>query len=165
MENDKRFEYLVENIKTSEFRDYFGPKGKEGWELCDTIPLWTKGEIICIFKKLKVENIDMGEISDGYHTFNELYEYRMLYNAALFNEWAKQDLYDVHKSKRHSDGKIPFENENWFIVQAELPTGQISNHYEMKYWDLFKVPEKTFANEYDGHTPKDVAKRLEEFLK
>ena len=163
MENEKKFEYLVENIKTSEFKYCFGTKGKEGWELCDTIPLWTEGEIICIFKKLKVENTDMGEVSDGYHTFNELYDYRMLYNAALFNEWAKQGLYDVHKSKRHSDGEECFGG-GWFIVQAQLPTGQISNHYEMKYWDLFNVPEKIFANEYDGHTPKDVAERLREFL-
>ena len=107
---------------------------------------------------------DKGNISDGYHTFNELYEYRLLYNASMFNELAKQGLYDVHKSKRHSDGTIPFGDENWFIVQAELPTGQISNHYEMKDWDLFQVREKEKANAYDGHTPQDVAKRLRMFL-
>lgn len=107
---------------------------------------------------------DKGNISDGYHTFNELYEYRMLYNASMFNELAKQGLYDIHKSKRHSDGTIPFGDENWFIVQAELPTGQISNHYEMKDWDLFQIPIKEKANPYDGHTPQDVAKRLREFL-
>lgn len=107
---------------------------------------------------------DKGNISDGYHTFNELYEYRLLYNASMFNELAKQGLYDVHKSKKHSDGTIPFDDENWFIVQAELPTGQISNHYEMKDWDLFNVPEKEKANQYDGHTPQDVAKRLRDFL-
>lgn len=107
---------------------------------------------------------DKGNISDGYHTFNELYEYRLLYNASMFNEFAKQNLYDVHKSKLHSDGTIPFGDENWFIVQAELPTGQISNHYEMKDWDLFQVPIKEKANPYDGHTPHDVAKRLREFL-
>lgn len=107
---------------------------------------------------------DKGNISDGYHTFNELYEYRLLYNASMFNELAKQGLYDVHKSKRHSDGTIPFGDENWFIVQAELPTGQISNHYEMKDWGLFNIPEKEKANPYDGHTPKDVAKRLRDFL-
>ena len=91
----------------------------------------------------KLEDIeDKGNISDGYHTFNELYEYRLLYNASMFNELAKQGLYDVHKSKKHSDGAVPFGDENWFIVQAELPTGQISNHYEMKDWELFKVPEK-----------------------
>lgn len=107
---------------------------------------------------------DKGNISDGYHTFNELYEYRLLYNASMFNEFAKQGLYDVHKSKLHSDGTIPFGDENWFIVQAELPTGQISNHYEMKDWDLFQIPEKAKANPYDGHTPQDVAKRLREFI-
>lgn len=107
---------------------------------------------------------DMGEVSDGYHTFNELYEYRLLYNASMFNEFAKQNLYDVHKSKRHYDGEIPFGDPNWFIVMAELPTGQISNHYEMKDWDLFDIPEKAIANEWDGHTPKDVAERLRRFL-
>ncbi len=106
---------------------------------------------------------DMGEVSDGYHTFNELYEYRMLYNAALFNEFAKQGLYDVHKSRKHSDGEHPFGDSNWFIVMAELPTGQISNHYEMKNWDKFQIPEKPLANKWDEHSPRDVANRLTSF--
>ena len=111
------------------------------------------------------ENVsDMGEVSDGYHTFNELYEYRLLYNASMFNELAKQGLYDVHKSRKHSDGEYPFGDSNWFIVMAELPTGQISNHYEMKDWNLFNVNEKEVANVWDGHTPKDVAERLRKFL-
>lgn len=107
--------------------------------------------------------VDRGEVSDGYHTFNELYEYRMLYNAALFNEFAKQGLYDVHKSRKHSDGEYPFGDSNWFIVMAELPTGQISNHYEMKDWDKFQIPEKPLANKWDEHSPKDVAERLTSF--
>lgn len=37
----------------------------------------------------KAEPGDMGEVSDGYHTFNELYRYRMLYNAAFFNLLAR----------------------------------------------------------------------------
>ena len=108
---------------------------------------------------------DPGNISDGYHTFNELYEYRLLYNAAFFNELARRGVCDVHKSKRHSDGEIPFGDPKWFIVVAELPTGQISNHYEMKDWDLFQVPEKERSNTWDGHDPRDVAKRLREYLK
>ena len=108
--------------------------------------------------------VDMGEVSDGYHTFNELYEYRLLYNASMFNELAKQGLYDVHKSKLHCDGKVPFDNPDYFIVVAELPTGQISNHYRMKDWDLFQIPEKKKSNEWDGHTSKDVAERLRKYL-
>jgi hypothetical protein len=49
-----------------------------------------------------------GDTSDGYHTFNELYDYRKVYNALLFNEWSRQGLYDVHKSRKHSDGEQCF---------------------------------------------------------
>jgi hypothetical protein len=118
-----------------------------------------------------------GNTSDGYHTFNELYEFRKVYNAALFNEWAKQQVrnprwasednqpvtlpkYDVHKSWKHYDGEPCFDG-GWFIVVAVLPTGQISNHYEAKDWNLFKIPETEKAKyEFDGHTSQDVINRL-----
>lgn len=100
------------------------------------------------------------DISDGYHTFGELYEFRKLYNAALFNEWARQGAYQVHKSKCHFDGEECFGG-GWFIVVAILPMGQISNHYELTDWDLFKVFEAPKALfEFDGHTSKDVITRL-----
>lgn len=111
-------------------------------------------------KKLQQEQTDMGKMSDGYHTFNELYYYRMLYNAAFFNLLPKEW---VHKSKRHHTGEECFGG-GWFIVMANLPTGQISNHYELKDWDLFKVPEKEFADEWDGHTPQEAAERIKNYL-
>lgn len=101
-----------------------------------------------------------GDTSDGYHTFNELYEYRMLYNAALFNEWGRHKTYPVIKSKRHNDGELCFGG-GWFIVIAQLPNGQISNHYELKDWDKFDITEYEIPPwEFDGHTPQDVARRL-----
>ena len=106
------------------------------------------------------KGIDKGEVSDGYHTFNELYEFRKAYNAALFNNFNYQGLYDVHKSEYHHDGEKCFGG-GWFIVSAILPGGQISNHYEMKDWDLFKIPSVEKAlYEYDGHTGQDVLDRL-----
>lgn len=115
-------------------------------------------------------NSERGKLSDGYHTFDELYEFRKLYNAKLFNEWGKEKAvdgykdyrveYDVHKSWRHYDGNLCF-NGNYFIVVAMLPTGQISNHYPAEDWELFKVPAVEKAKyEFDGHTPADVLKRL-----
>lgn len=109
-----------------------------------------------------IENpdVDPNLVSDGYHTFGELYEFRKVYNAALFNEWAKQKEYSVHKSWRHHDNELCFGG-GWFIVVAVLPTGQISNHYAAKDWDLFKVPEaETALFAFDGHTPEDVLNRL-----
>jgi hypothetical protein len=106
------------------------------------------------------EGTEVGEVSDGYHTFNELYEFRKVYNAALFNEWAKQRKYNVHKSKKHFEGDECFGG-SWFIVVAVLPDGQISNHYEMKDWDLFSVPDSEKALfPFDGHTGPDVVQRL-----
>jgi len=100
-------------------------------------------------------------ISDGYHTFLELYEFRKIYNATLFNEWHLTGQYNVHKSERHHDGELCFGG-GWFVVVALLPTGQITNHYKMEDWDLFRIPAKDKALfEFDGHTPSDVLKRLE----
>ena len=131
-----------------------------------------------------LENIK--SLSDGYHTFDELYEFRKMYNAALFNEWGKAIIhaetiplktggfkygksykkvkYNVHKSWRHNDGELCFGG-GWFIVSAMLPTGLISNHYKEEYWDLFKVPEVEKAlYEFDGHTPQDVLIRLKNLI-
>ena len=42
-----------------------------------------------------------------------------------------------------------------------ISLGQISNHYEAKDWDLFKIPIVDKAKyEFDGHTGEDVIKRL-----
>jgi hypothetical protein len=107
------------------------------------------------------------ETSDGYHTFAELYHYRMLYNAALFNEWARLGKYDVHKAVRHSDGKVCFDGR-WFVVVAQLPTGQITNHYligdDSDNWYKFQIPIREAAAEWDGHTPAQVAERLAALL-
>lgn len=108
---------------------------------------------------IEKENKVTGDTSDGYHTFNELYEFRKVYNAALFNEWYKQKKYLVHKSTKHNDGEDCFGG-GWFIVMATLPTGQISNHYEMKDWDLFQCEEREKADLWDGHTAQDVVTRL-----
>ena len=107
--------------------------------------------------KLKANNIQ--EFSDGYHTFKELYDYRMAFNALTFNEWFKQNKYNVHKSWRHDDGELCFGG-GWFVVKAETPMGQISNHYEEIYWDLFNVEERETASKFDGHTPVQALERM-----
>lgn len=104
--------------------------------------------------------MDTSAVSDGYHTFQELYEFRKVFNAALFNEWARLDKYDVHKSRKHYDGEKCFGG-GWFIVVAILPEGQISNHYELDDWDLFHIPVVEKARyPFDGHTGADVIARL-----
>ena len=38
-----------------------------------------------LLQRLRNLFLPEGEVSDGFHTFDELYHYRMLYNAAFFN--------------------------------------------------------------------------------
>lgn len=106
-------------------------------------------------KAIDDELCKSGEASDGYHTFNELYDFRREYNAALVNS----GVWKAHKSYRHHSGELCFGG-GWFIVMIETPFGQISNHYENKYWYEFHCEEKEFADEWDGHTEKDVIERL-----
>lgn len=104
------------------------------------------------------EKLKSGEASDGYHTHNELYEYRTLYHAHAALAWALDGM-EVTKSWRHADGE-PCFGGGWFIVTAQLPTGQVSNHYPEKDWPLFHVPEVERPAEWDGHTPQEAARRL-----
>ncbi len=111
-----------------------------------------------------LDRSDKGLISDGYHSFEELYEFRKLYNALLFNEWAKLGKYQVHKSFCHFDGGECFGG-GWFIVAAMLPSGLITNHYRAADWDLFNVPSyRRSIFPYDDHTGKDSIDRMETLL-
>lgn len=102
--------------------------------------------------------VKSGKVSDGSHSFDELYEARSVLTAALFDAYGRMGLRPV-KSWRHSDGELCFGG-GWFIVQAELPTGQVSFHYPEKDWDRFNCQEVDRGLEWDGHTTQDVYDRL-----
>lgn len=92
----------------------------------------------------------------------ELYDFRLTYNALLFNEWAENQKYEVYKSRRHGDGELCFDGE-YFIVVAQLPTGQVTNHYHIRHWDMFKINEyEKVKEDFDGHTSSDVIERLQQ---
>lgn len=112
------------------------------------------------------QNIEITEnTSDGYHTFKELYQWRLYLQAGFFNN-LDHKKYDVHKSKQDNDGHHikPCFDGNYFVVMAELPTGQISNHYDLKYWDVFQIPEKEFSNVWDKHSSYEALTRLNQFV-
>ncbi len=98
-------------------------------------------------------------VSDGYHTFDELYEFRLLYHAHAVRAWLASDI-PVVRSWRHHDGELCFGG-GWFIVAAQLSAGQVSNHYPAAEWSLFDgVPEVERPPAWDGHSSSDVAHRL-----
>lgn len=97
----------------------------------------------------------IGEMSDGYHTFNGLYYQRMVLFAALVK--AHKDR--AWKSLRHEDGELCFGG-GWFIVGIDTPEGSYTYHYEDKDWGLFDCVELPVAKHWDGHTEEDVTRLL-----
>lgn len=111
---------------------------------------------LCKKYKIDLKEIgDIGELSDGYHTFNSLYDQRVVLFATLCN--AFKGLF--WKSKKHSDGEDCFGG-GWFIVGVTTPKGNYTYHYELKHWDMFKCEVLDKAPEHDGHTDKDVKRLL-----
>ena len=94
-----------------------------------------------------------GQVSDGYHTFDELYNHRTLLFSAVCN--GNKDV--AWKSKKHHDGTM---YGGMFIAGIETPYGQATYHCEMPYWDCFDVKELENAPEFDGHTPDDAIDRI-----
>lgn len=88
------------------------------------------------------------KISDGYHTFDELYDHRCLLflNLCLMN-------------KEQCFFKIDYAE--WFCLYWESPVGQISYHLPNKW---LAIAEKNFTHSpghtFDGHTSSDVIERL-----
>jgi hypothetical protein len=98
---------------------------------------------------------DIGEVSDGFHTFNGLYEQRMILFAALVKAYKDK----AWKSYRHEDGEYCFGG-GWFIVGIDTPEGSYTYHYENKHWDMFDCIDLPRAKHWDGHTEADAETRL-----
>lgn len=106
-----------------------------------------------ICKAAHVDEID--DVSDGFHTFRQLYYQRMM----LFATIVKQNKDKAWKSLRHEDGELCFGGE-WFIVGVDTPEGSYTYHYENNYFSLFDCEELERGKHWDGHTEKDVTRLL-----
>lgn len=100
-------------------------------------------------EELKQQGISRKDISDGYHTFGELYYHRMILTKII----AELKPQYAWKSFLHHNGTM-FDGD--FIIGFSTPAGQYSYHYGTEYWDFFHVEELPNAPEYDGHKPDDI---------
>ncbi len=94
-----------------------------------------------------------GDTSDGYHTFNELYEHRCL----LYLTWLFESNRQVLWVAEHYKG--------WDLVASNVGMNQISYHIPMKYRKFLEArypqgKRDSLESVYDGHTSHDVIQRL-----
>ena len=103
--------------------------------------------------KFEFEADSIGQISDGSHTFDELYHHRMVLFSVICNTYKNR----VWKSWKHNDGTM---YEDYFIVGIATKEGVFTYHYHKQYWDMFNVKELYIAPEWDGHTSEDVVRLI-----
>ena len=92
-------------------------------------------------------------ISDGYHTFGELYEHRCLLFVWLMNLHRDRSF----KTRKHDDSS---EFPGWFVGVIVSDFGEIAYHLPDRMWDMANVPEVERHTTYDGSTQLDTLERL-----
>lgn len=105
---------------------------------------------------IKKEQVNTNLISDGYHTFGELYDHRITLFIALA------------RLKASTSSIVPIwrcqTDKEWFILGIDnIGTFQITYHIPMARWNetefamTFELKDKP---KWDGHTSQDVLDRL-----
>lgn len=127
-------------------------------------------------KDFIIDGFEDMQVSDGYHTMDELYDHRIVLFIALCRHMRAIDqkfgslmrikqgetpvaVNEVWRSQLHSDGSA---FEGWFILGIGKPAGeQITYHIPMKHWEETEFAETLEkAPEWDSHTSADVLERL-----
>lgn len=118
---------------------------------------------------------DTNNLSDGYHTFWELYDHRIALFIAMcstvmqftamtaIDNWT-DDIFNKIKSRLCNKSKVHNDwtsYEWWFLMSLDTPGGIISYHLPDKYWDQCTfATELEKANPWDGAEPNETITRL-----
>ncbi len=101
-------------------------------------------------------NILVKQISDGHHTFEDLYKNRLILFCTLCN--INPDI--SWKSKKHFDEENDPMFKGDFIAGINTPEGVATYHFKLEFWDLFQIPEIEKAPKYDNYDNATVLKRI-----
>lgn len=116
-------------------------------------------------REMEIHGGDEMQVSDGYHTMDELYEHRITLFIGLCKMFRDKGyttydgINDVWRSDKHEDGTM---FPGWFIMGIHKAAGkQITYHLPIDRWKETNFAQ-TLQNgpKWDGHTPKDVIERL-----
>ena len=114
-------------------------------------------EINKLIKKNNKDGIiSSKEISDGRHTFRELYKQRLIMFCTICNCFPNLSW----KSRKHFDEENDPMFNGCFIAGINTSEGIATYHIKLEYWQLFEISEIDRAPKYDNYTPDDVMNRL-----
>jgi len=105
----------------------------------------------------------VGDVSDGFHSFDQIYEHRCLLFLATIAAFSNQKTIAEHcwKSRLHHNGEM---FDGWFVAGINLQEAPISYHLPLRMWNGCVALEIDRAPEWDGYTSQDVSDRLSRWL-
>ncbi|GAB3975540.1 hypothetical protein GCM10028806_33330 [Spirosoma terrae] len=124
--------------------------------------------------------LNVGQVSDGYHTFDELYEHRNLLwvlactlaqqqwqvvrtDKQRINKGTDMPEHLVWKTRVHADGTPSYPD--WFVLGwGSQASTMITYHLPDKLWDFCPFVELDRVPIFDGHTSTDVLDRITNIL-
>lgn len=118
-------------------------------------------EVNDLIQEIKNSGTSVKDISDGYHTFRELYKQRMILFSVICNLCPEL----AWKSKKHFDEENDPMFNGCFIVGVNTPLGVATYHFKMEHYDMFDVLELEHAPKYDDYSPDVVMERLQSLNK
>lgn len=105
---------------------------------------------------------EVQKISDGVHTFADVYNRAAHWNALALRLMHLKGLATAKSFLHHDYGRCP---TGTFIVGAMTPFGQVTQHYQQHHWPLFQIPEfPRFPWAFDGHRKEDVNSRIGDMI-
>ena len=121
-----------------------------------------------INQMIRGNDIDTNLITDGYHTFGELYRHRIALYIALLSNLSNVE-YNSWWSDTHYDGT---KWDGWLIVGCRNNSNgeQISYHVNADEWEehlkySYRIKHyKKSPYIFDGHTSQDVVDRLKSWF-
>jgi hypothetical protein len=163
--------HLIFRKEYFEWYDSQIPKQVVSLRTCDCSNVNDINDLLQTISK-SFTDFDISKVSDGYHTFEELYEHRCrLWIALCRNIITYEEVLSptftsaipIFRTKLHSDGS---SFEGWFvlgIVDAGHDNKQLTYHLPISLWndcDFAETLER--APGWDGHTSADVLERLKQ---
>lgn len=142
-------------METSTNNEYIIGSDLEEPEDGENNDAWNR--VISGTKRNKDGSPNLGDVSDGYHTFNELYHHR----GVLFFSLCCVLLEKSWFSELHSDGTM---FEGMFIAGISTPWGSITYHFEKdEFFEMFSKSNIQYlekAPEWDGASPEDGLRNI-----
>lgn len=129
------------------------------------------GRSIQTWDRVLLVQAEEAVVSDGFHTFDELYDHRITLYIAIARLLKRQENAIGHiapgesfvwRSKRHSDGELCFGTGTQYVLGiGKEPGAQITYHIPIERWDETDFAETLeVAPEWDKHTSADVLGRI-----